>query len=84
MVELSVIGLIEKSRGTYDSDGNEISPPKYVKGWHVNTHKSIPELKPFEITVSTPERVYLGADTIFLRFKNEQEFEEVAAKLESN
>ena len=82
MIELSEIGLIINKPGTYDDNGEQIKPPTYVPGWHVNATESIPEFKPYEIEVKTPVRIYAGGDTIFLRFDSEAHFDEVIQSLD--
>jgi hypothetical protein len=48
-------------RGTYDEEGNEITPPSLIPGWHVNLRidGELPdELKEFEVFPENPMRVW--------------------------
>lgn len=57
---LDVVGIIYEG-GTYDDEGNVITPPTPKPGWHVNTLEPIPEWDPYRIpTPETPTRVYAG------------------------
>lgn len=59
---IDVVGPIVATPGEYDEDGNEIAPPVFADGWHVNvaTKGELPvELQGFEIEApTTPARVW--------------------------
>lgn len=67
--------------GQYDAEGNEISPPVLLPGWHVNITPDdlTPELEPYVVTPSALRRVWAGDDpvnpqwTVALRFTDEAE-----------
>ena len=72
--EHSVIGLIVDQPGTYDEEGNELTPPTYIEGWHVNMTELLPDLAQYQVFPEEPLRVYAGIDTVFLRFADEAEW----------
>lgn len=72
--EYSEIGLIIDVSGTYDENGDELSPPTYFEGWHVNMTELLPELAEFEVFPENPRRVYADAPTTFLKFADEAEW----------
>lgn len=76
MIQYDEIGLIVSGPGTYDEEGNEISPPIYVAGWHVNTLEPIAEWEPYRIpTPETPTRIYAGGVTpVCYRFPEKDTF----------
>lgn len=77
--EHSIIGHIYKIDPEYDNDLNETKPGVISPGWHVNATESTDKTKPFEIEVKTPVRTYGFGNTVFLRFKDEQEWDEFVA-----
>ena len=57
---IDVIGLIYEG-GEYDDEGNAITPPTPVEGYHVNVLEHLTEFEKFTIAVpSHPHRVFLG------------------------
>ena len=57
------IGVIYEG-GTYNAEGEVITPPVALTGWHVNTAGLAPEAwDPFLIIVNTPSRVFFGGTT---------------------
>lgn len=72
--EHSVIGLLVDVPGTYDEQGNELVPPTYLDGWHVNMTQLLPELVAHQVFPQAPYRVYAGAETVFLRFADKAEW----------
>lgn len=58
---LDVIGTIYEG-GEYDSEGNVITPPTQIPGYHVNTLGPVPvEFRPFVIKPPrSPIRVFAG------------------------
>lgn len=67
--------------GQHDAEGEEISPPVLLDGWHVNitTADLTPALEPFVVTPGILRRVFAGDDpenpqwTVALRFADEAE-----------
>jgi hypothetical protein len=57
------IGIITEG-GTYDAEGNVITPPTPLNGWHVNTAGIAPEAwDEFLVVVNTPSRIFFGGPT---------------------
>jgi hypothetical protein len=45
--------------GTYDDEGNEITPPIALEGWHVNFIGELPEAAlPYALTPANPRVVF--------------------------
>lgn len=63
---LDEVGIIVDEPGTYDmTTGEEVTPPTYTDGWHLNAVLSVPLPEPLnEYLVtpapSTPSRVFAG------------------------
>lgn len=76
--EHSVIGQIVDVPGTYDESGVELTPPTFLPGWHVNMTELVPELAEFQVFPENPTRVYAGAETIFLRFESQSQWESLS------
>jgi len=61
---VDVIGTIYNDDGVYDEEGNQITPPTPVDGFHVNA-KWMKEPKPRAVAATiakpaTPHRIFLG------------------------
>ena len=55
------IGIIYEG-GTYDAEGEVITPPVALTGWHVNTAGLAPEAwDEFQVNPATPSRIFAGA-----------------------
>ncbi len=55
---LDVIGTISRG-GEWDMEGNVITPPEVLSGWHVNYVGEVPEeWEPFIVTPEQPVRVF--------------------------
>jgi hypothetical protein len=55
---LDVIGTISRG-GEWDEDGNEITPPKVIEGWHVNYRGEVPnEWLKYAVWPKGPARVW--------------------------
>lgn len=81
MMTLDIIGPLY-TPGQYDADGNEISPPVLLPGYHVNITKAdlTPELEPFRVFPSQMRRLFAGDQwpneptwTVALKFADEAE-----------
>ena len=56
---IDVIGTISEG-GEWDEDGNEITPPTVLPGWHVNFLGALPEgWESFEVKPMSPHRKFL-------------------------
>ena len=62
MNDLSVIGKIVDTPGTYDEQGNQLTAPTYITGWHVNTTSEVAQWADYlcDPQPTTPVRVYAG------------------------
>ena len=58
----SIIGKIVDTSGTYDDEGNQLTAPTYIAGWHVNTTSEVAGWADYlcDPQPSTPVRVYAG------------------------
>jgi len=58
----SIIGKIVDTPGTYDEEGNQLTAPTYIAGWHVNTTSEVPEWSYYlcDPQPITPVRIYAG------------------------
>ena len=73
---IDVIGTIYEG-GTYDEQGEVITPPVALDGWHVNTMGLAPEAwDEFLVVVNSPARVFLGGPT---QAPSDDVLEEIAA-----
>jgi hypothetical protein len=63
-VSVSEVGQIVDQPGTYDEEGNQLTAPTFIEGWHVNiVHQNEPDLsfvEQFRIEVNTPIQIWLG------------------------
>lgn len=56
------VGSIETTPGTYDEEGNEITPPVFDTGHHVNLIGEHPaEFEPYLVLVNSPSRQFAGS-----------------------
>ena len=56
---LDIVGTIYDP-GTYDDDGNELTPPVAIPGFHINFAGAYANgLEPYRINPSTPHRTFL-------------------------
>jgi hypothetical protein len=70
---IDIIGTIY-TPGTYDTEGNELTPPVEQDGYHVNTVILIPDMEPYQIEPATPRRVFAGQETFCLKFADRDEW----------
>jgi hypothetical protein len=76
----SIIGKIVDTSGTYDEEGNQLTVPTYIAGFHVNTTSEVPEWSDYlcDPQPSTPMRVYAGdVVPVCYRFPDEDTFNEL-------
>ena len=57
-----IIGRIPSALPTYDAEGNQLTPVKWLDGYHVNTPEPVPEWADYLLDPqpATPVRVYAG------------------------
>lgn len=70
---IDIVGTIY-SPGTYDEEGNELTPPVAQEGYHVNVVELTPDLESYLIEPNTPSRVFAGSVTYCLRFTDRDEW----------
>jgi len=75
----SIIGKIVDTPGTYDDEGNQLTAPTYITGFHVNTTSEVADWADYlcDPQPSTPIRIYAGGVTpVCYRFPDEDTFNE--------
>jgi len=80
MKNIDVIGKIVDTQGTYDDEGNELTAPKYLTGWHVNTTSKVAEWADYlcDPQPTTPVRIYAGGVVpVCYSFPDEDTFEDM-------
>ena len=77
---LDIIGTIY-TPGTYDAEGNVITEPTPIPGWHVNSPQPIEGWDAYKVEPATPMRVFAGYTTHFYAFDDEAVF--TAAAIEA-
>lgn len=77
---LDIIGTIYEP-GTYDAEGNELTPPVAIPGWHVNTQHPVEGWDAYKVEPATPLRVFAGHPTHCYVFADEAAF--TAAAIEA-
>ena len=56
---MDIIGVIYNDDGVYDEDGDEVTAPTPMDGWHVNYLGDLPEgWDAYEVTPELPQRVW--------------------------
>ena len=76
----SIIGKIVDTSGTYDDEGNQLTAPTYIAGFHVNTTGEVADWSAYlcDPQPSTPMRVYAGdVTTVCYSFPDEDTFNEL-------
>lgn len=96
MIQLDVIGTLY-TPGTYDAQGEELTPPVALPGWHVNTTHPVGAWAAKRVTPVTPQRVFGGGQTVCYTFDDQADYvamsngvdfyapapEEVAARIQA-
>lgn len=77
MITIDVIGTLY-TPGTYDAQGNELTAPELIPGYHVNASRPVAQWAAKQVTPATPRRVFGGAPTIFYTFDDEAQYEAAA------
>jgi len=78
MNNLSIIGKIVDTPGTYDEDDNQLTGATYKQGWHVNTTSEVAEWAGYlcDPQPLAPVRVYAGGVVpVCYRFPDQATFE---------
>lgn len=72
---IDVIGFLF-SAGTYDAEGNELTPAIQLEGWHVNTIPAVPEWASLRINPTNKRRIFAGAfdETCCYVFPSEESY----------
>jgi len=76
----SIIGKIVDTSGTYDDEGNQLTAPTYIAGWHVNTTSEVADWSAYlcDPQPVTPMRVYAGdVTTVCYSFPDEDTFNDL-------
>ena len=84
MNDLSIIGKIVDAPETYDDEGNQLTAPTYIAGWHVNTTSEVPEWSDYLLDPQppTPYRVYAGGVVpVCYVFPDEETFDDLRTAL---
>lgn len=68
-----IIGTLYEP-GTYDAEGNEITAPVALPGWHVNSPEPVEGWEAYAVTPNAPRRVFAGHPTFFYVFQDEATF----------
>lgn len=70
---LDIIGILYTA-GEYDPEGEVITPPEALSGWHVNSPFKVKGWSAYQTFPETPTRVFGGAPTFFYVFSDEAMF----------
>lgn len=72
---IDVIGFMY-SGGTYDAEGNELTPSIQLEGWHVNTIPEVPEWASCRVIPASKRRIFAGmeAETCCYVFPSEESY----------
>ena len=58
---MDIIGVIYNDDGVYDDEGEVVTPPTPMAGWHVNFKGTLPDgWDANVVTPSTPYRIFAG------------------------
>lgn len=67
----AIIGTIYNNDGEYDEEGNVITDPTVMEGYHVNTTTKLVGLDDYLVTPEVPRQVFAGVPTFFYSFPDE-------------
>ena len=71
---IDILGILYTA-GTYDEQGEIITPPEPIPGFFVNSVCLIPAFEPYTIHPTTPSRTFGDAEhTVFLQFQDRAEW----------
>lgn len=72
---MDIIGKIYAHTGNMlQTDEGDVPEMALLPGWHVNYWEPVPAWSDYEVTPSTPNRMYAGHVTFYYRFADEAEF----------
>lgn len=74
MINIDVIGILY-TPGAYDAQGEVITAPVALPGYHVNTTAPVVDWEAFKVTPLSPSRVFGGHETHFYTFADLAEYE---------
>ena len=58
---MDIVGVIYNDDGVYDDEGEVVTPPTPVTGWHVNFKGTLPDgWSANVVTPTTPYRIFAG------------------------
>jgi len=80
MRNIDVIGKIVDTQGMYDDEGNQLTAPTYIAGFHVNTTSEVADWSAYlcDPQPTTPMRVYAGGVVpVCYRFPDEDTFNDL-------
>lgn len=75
-----IIGRIPEQLATFDDLGNQLTETTFIKGFHVNFTKDVPDLSDYKMNPQpdTPYRIYAGGIMpVCYKFENKAEWERV-------
>ena len=78
MIQPDIIGRVVETPATFDDEGNQLTPPVWREGWHVNTPEPVPEWEAYRCDPqpTTPYRVYAGGvQPVCYKFPDQATFE---------
>jgi hypothetical protein len=71
-----IIGILY-TPGTYDDEGNELTPPVALAGWHVNSPHRVEGWEAYQVEPNSPRRVFAGHPTFCYVFPSEEAYEAI-------
>ena len=77
---MDIIGTIY-TPAVLDAEGNVVTEPQAIPGWHINTPDVIEGWEAYRVFPETPMRVYAGHETVCYSFTDEAAF--TAAAIEA-
>ena len=80
-IVLDVVGTLY-TPGVYDAEGEVVTPPEALPGYHINATRPVAEWAAFTVAPSVARRGFSGAPTYYYRFADEEEFNNSPANLD--
>jgi hypothetical protein len=81
-IVLDAVGTLY-TPGEYGAEGEVITAPEVLPGYHINATKPVAEWAEFKVTPSTPRRGFSGCPTYYYSFADEDEFNNSPADLDA-
>ena len=69
-----ILGTLTNNDGVYDEEGEVITAPTILEGFHVNTTEAIEGADEYRVSPTVPRVVYAGVETFFYAFPDEATF----------